>query len=155
MNYSLYTLGQLEHMAYCEDNHLALAIYQKGQEEKEEAVEKALEPKCDSEYSYEISDAVNTIQYLLSCKWDKEENGCKDEIVYILPAIQEDTSPYQNNVKLWRYKGSNSWRLEVNHGEYGEEKMVLKIHARGFRDAQTQAVEDMISAIKGGMELNV
>lgn len=151
----LLSLDQLAHKAACDNNVLALAILDKLDEEVEEAVERATSTN-DADYSYEIYDAVNTIQFLLAAEWYKveETRRTKDQIVYMIQHLHEDTSPYNNQVKLWKYKGSDVWRLEVNAGQYGEQQESAKFSAAGFKDAQRQAVDDVISMIKTGLELN-
>lgn len=151
----LLSLDQLAHKAACDDNVLALAILDKLDEEVEEAVERATSTN-DADYSYKIYDAVNTIQFLLAAEWYKveETRHTKDQIVYMIQHLHEDTSPYNNHVKLWKYKGSDVWRLEVNAGQYGEQQESIKFNASGFKDAQRQAVSDVISMIKAGLELN-
>ena len=153
---NLFSLDQLAHKAHCEDNTLALAILDKLDDEIEQAVERATE-KNDADYHYEISDAVNTVQFLLDCHWYKEEETklTKDRIIYMIEGLHEDTSPHNNQVKLWKYKGSDVWRLEVNAGQYGEQQESIKFSAAGFKDAQKQAVQDILSMIKKGLELNV
>ena len=151
-----FSLDQLAHKAHCEDNVLALAILDKLDNEVSEAVKQATE-KNDADYHYEISDAINTVQFLLDCQWYKVEETklTKDQIVYMIQGLHEDTSPYNNQVKLWKYKGSDVWRLEVNAGQYGEQQESIKFNAAGFKDAQKQAVQDILSMIKRGLELNV
>ena len=153
---NLFSLSQLEHKAYCDDNTLALAILDKLDDEIAEAVELATE-KNDADYHYEISDAVNTIECLIDADWYKveETKATKDRIIYMIQGLHEDTSPYNNQVKLWKYKGSDVWRLEVNAGQYGEQQESIKFNAAGFKDAQNQAVQDILSMIKRGLELNV
>lgn len=153
---NLLSLSQLEHKARIEDNELALIILDKMEEEIEKAVELATE-KNDADYHYEISDAINTVQFLLDCQWYKVEETklTKDQIIYMIEGLHEDTSPYNNQVKLWKYKGSDVWMLEVNAGQYGEQQESIKFNAAGFKDAQKQAVQDILSMIKRGLELNV
>ena len=153
---NLLSLSQLEHKAHCEDNELALLILDKLDNEVSEAVERATE-KNDADYHYEIWDAINTVQFLLDCQWYKVEETklTKDRIIYMIEGLHEDTSPYNNQVKLWKYKGSDVWRLEVNAGQYGEQQESIKFNAAGFKDAQKQAVQDILSMIKRGLELNV
>lgn len=155
MNHLL-NLSQLEHKARIEDNELALVILDKMEEEIKNAVEQAT-TKNDADYHYEIYDAVNAIQFLLEANWYKVEETkvTKDRIIYMIENLHEDTSPYNNQVKLWKYKGSDVWRLEVNAGQYGEQIENLKFNAAGFKDAQRQAVNDIIGLIKAGLELNV
>ena len=153
---NLLSISQLEHKAHCEDNELALLILDKLDNEVSEAVERATE-KNDADYHYEISDAINTVQVLLDCQWYKVEETklTKDRIFYMIEGLHEDTSPYNNQVKLWKYKGIDVWRLEVNAGQYGEQTESTKFNAAGFKDAQKQAVQDILSMIKRGLELNV
>ena len=153
---NLLSLSQLEHKARIEDNVLALAILDKLDNEVSEAVKQATE-KNDADYHYEIYDAINTVQFLLDCQWYKVEETklTKDRIIYMIEGLHEDTSPYNNQVKLWKYKGSDVWRLEVNAGQYGEQQEFIKFNAAGFKDAQKQAVQDILSRIKKGLELNV
>jgi len=155
MNHLL-SLSQLEHKARIEDNELALIILDKMEEEVENAVKRATE-KNDADYHYGVYDAVNAIQFLLAAEWYKaaETKQTKDRIVYMIRHLHEDTNPYNNQVKLWKYKGSDVWQLEVNAGQYGEQQESVKFNAAGFKDAQRQAVEDIISMIKAGLELNV
>ena len=152
----LLSLDQLAHKAHCEDNVLALAILDKLEDEVSEAVKQATE-KNDADYHYEIYDAINTVQFLLDCQWYKVEETklTKDRIIYMIEGLHEDTSPYNNQVKLWKYKGSDVWRLEVNAGQYGEQQESIKFNAAGFKDAQKQAVQDILSMIKKGLELNI
>ena len=153
---NLLSLSQLEHKARIEDNTLALAILDKLDNEVSEAVKQATE-KNDADYHYEILNAINTVQLLLDCQWYKVEETklTKDRIIYMIEGLHEDTSPYNNQVKLWKYKGSDVWRLEVNAGQYGEQQESIKFNAAGFKDAQKQAVQDILSMIKRGLELNV
>lgn len=153
---NLLSLDQLAHKAICEDNAVALAILDKLDDEIEQAVKQATE-KNDADYHYEIFDAINTVQFLLDCQWYKVEETklTKDRIIYMIEGLHEDTSPYNNQVKLWKYKGSDVWRLEVNAGQYGEQQESIKFNAAGFKDAQKQAAQDILSMIKRGLELNV
>lgn len=152
----LLNLDQLEHKAYCEDNKLALAILDKLDEEVKQAVEDATTTN-DADYSYVISDAVNAIECLLDAQWYKieETKQTKDKIIYMIEGLHEDTSPYNNQVKLWKYKGSDGWRLEVNAGQYGEQIDEAKFIAAGFKEAQQLATKRIIMMIKKGLELNV
>ena len=152
---NLLSLDQLAHKADCEDNLLALAILDKIDDEIQEAVEKATE-KNDADYHYEIFDAVQAIEHLLSAEWYKVEETklTKDQIVYMIKGIQEDTSPYNNQVKLWKYKGSDVWCLEVCAGQYGEQQEKDKFTAKGFKEAQEQATKKLVYWIKKGLELN-
>lgn len=153
---NLLSLSQLEHKARIEDNELALLILDKLDSEVSEAVKQATE-KNDADYHYEIFNAINTVQLLLDCQWYKVEETklTKDRIIYMIEGLHEDTSPCNNQVKLWKYKGSDVWRLEVNAGQYGEQTESTKFNAAGFKDAQKQAVQDILSMIKRGLELNV
>lgn len=153
---NLLNLDQLAHRAYCEDNQLALAILDKLDEEVEQAVEDATTTN-DADYSYVISDAVNTIECLLDAQWYKveETKDTKDRIIYMVQGLNEDTSPYNNQVKLWKYKGSDGWRLEVNAGQYGEQTDGAKFTAAGFREAQQLATKQIIKMIRNGLELNI
>ena len=152
----LLSLDQLAHKAHCEDNVLALAILDKLDDEVSEAVKQATE-KNDADYHYEIYDAINTVQFLLDCQWYKVEETklTKDQIIYMIEGLHEDTSPYNNQVKLWKYKGSDCWNLEVNAGQYGEQQDKDKFAAKGFKEAQEQATKKLIYWIKKGLELNV
>ena len=151
-----FSLSQIEHKARTEDNELALIILDKLDNEVSEAVKQATE-KNDADYHYEIWDAINTVQFLLDCQWYKVEETkfTKDRIIYMIEGLHEDTSPYNNQVKLWKYNGSEVWRLEVNAGQYGEQQESIKFNAAGFKDAQKQAVQDILSMIKKGLELNI
>ena len=153
---NLLNLSQLQHKAICEENELALIILSKLDEEIEEAVKQATE-KNDADYHYEIYDAINTVQFLLDCQWYKVEETklTKDQIIYMIEGLHEDTSPYNNQVKLWKYKGSDVWRLEVNAGQYGEQQESIKFNAAGFKEAQQVATKQIIMMIKKGLELNV
>lgn len=152
---NLLSLSQLEHKARIEDNELALVILSKLEEEIEEAVERAT-TKNDADYHYEIYDAVNTIECLINAIWYKVEETklTKDKIIYMIQGSHEDTSPHNNQVKLWKYKGSDVWRLEVNAGQYGEQIEGTKFNAAGFKEAQQTAVSQLITMIKKGLELN-
>ena len=154
MNYAMYSLDELEHAAYTEDNALALAIYGRIESEVDKAVEKAL--SVGDDYSYQIWDAVNAIQELLKADWYKveETNQNKDRIIYMIQGLHEDTSPYNNQVVLSKPKGSDTWTVTVNAGQYGEQQGSIKFNATGFKDAQKQAVQDILSMIKKGLELN-
>ena len=153
---NLLSLSQLAHKADCEDNLLALAILDKLDDEIQEAVELATS-RDDADYHYEISDAVNAVECLINADWYKVEETklTKDRIIYMIEGLHEDTSPHNNQVKLWKYKGSDVWRLEVNAGQYGEQQESIKFNAAGFKDAQKQAVQDILSMIKQGLELNL
>ena len=153
---NLLSLSQLEHKARIEDNELALVILDKMEEEIESAVERATE-KNDADYHYEIFDAVNAIECLIDAHWYKveETKQTKDQIVYMIQGLHEDTSPYNNHVKLWKYKGSDVWHIEVNAGQYGEQQESAKFSAVGFKEAQQVAAKQIIMMIKKGLELNV
>lgn len=69
--------------------------------------------------------------------------------------LSEGTSPYNNHIELFKYKGSDCWRLNVCGGEHGEQIEEVKFSAAGFKAAQTQAVQDIVSLIGNGLELNV
>lgn len=153
---NLLSISQLEHKAVCEDNALALAIMAKLDECVEEAVEQATS-KNDADYHYEISDAVGAIECLIDAHWYKveETKQTKDRIIYMIQGLHEDTSPYNNQVELWKYKGSDVWRLEVNAGQYGEQQESTKFSAAGFKEAQQVATKQIIMMIKKGLELNL
>lgn len=156
MNHLL-SLSQLEHKARIEDNELALIILDKMEEEIEEAVEQAT-TKNDAEYSYEIFDAVQTVEWLVfEAEWYKTEETkqTKDKIIYMLQGLHEDTSPYNNQVKLWKHKGCDVWHLEVNAGQYGEDQDHISFEAKGFKDAQERATKKLVYWIKKGLELNI
>lgn len=151
------SLSQLEHKAICEDNELALLILEVMEGELEEAVEKATE-KNDADYHYEIFDAVQTVEWLVfEAEWYKveETKQTKDRIIYMIKGLHEDTSPYNNQVKLWKYRGSDCWHLEVNAGQYGEQQEKDKFASKGFKEAQEQATKKLVYWIKKGLELNV
>jgi len=152
---NLLSLDQLAHKAHCEDNTLALAILDKLDNEIAEAVERATE-KNDADYHYGIYDAVNAIECLIDAAWYKveETKQTKDQIVYMIQGLHEDTSPYNNQVKLWKYKGSDVWHIEVNAGQYGEQQESTKFNAVGFKEAQQVATKQIIMMIKKGLELN-
>ena len=152
---NLLSLDQLAHKAHCEDNTLALAILDKLDAEIAEAVERATE-KNDADYHYEISDAVNAIECLIDAHWYKveETKQTKDQIVYMIQGLHEDTSPYNNQAQLWKYKGSDVWHIEVNAGQYGEQQESTKFNAVGFKEAQQVATKQIIMMIKKGLELN-
>ena len=151
-----FNLNQLAHKANCDDNLLALAILDKLDDEIEEAVEQATE-KNDADYSYEIFDAVNAVEFLIDCTWYKldDTKHTKDRIIYMIETLHEDTSCYNNQVKLWKYKGSDCWHIEVNAGQYGEQQEKDKFAAKGFKEAQEQAKKKLVYWIKKGLELNV
>jgi len=152
----LLNLDQLAHRAYCEDNLLALAILDKLDDEIQEAVELATE-KNDADYHYEIFDAVQSVEWLIfEAEWVKETmDQEKDKIVYMIKGFYSETSCYNNQVKLWKYKGSDCWTLEVNAGQYGEQQDKDKFAAKGFKEAQEQATKKLVYWIKKGLELNV
>ena len=150
------SLSQLEHKARIENNNLALIILEKMEEELEEAVENALTTN-DADYSYDVFDAVQAVEFLIDCIWYKVEDTklTKDRIIYMIETLHEDTSCYNNQVKLWKYKGSDCWHLEVNAGQYGEQQDKDKFAAKGFKEAQEQATKKLVYWIKKGLELNV
>lgn len=150
------SLSQLEHKARIENNELALIILDKMEEEIEEAVENALE-RNDADYSYEVFDAVQAVEFLIDCIWYKveETKETKDKIIYMCQGLHEDTNPYNNQIVLSKYKGSDVWRLKVNAGQYGEDTEEIKFEAKGFKDAQQVATKQLIMMIKKGLELNV
>ena len=149
------SLSQLEHKAICEDNELALAILDWLEDEVSEAVEAATE-KNDADYSYEVFDAVNAVECLINANWYKveETRQTKDRIIYMIDGLHEDTSPYKNQVVLFKYKGSDLWYLNVAGGEHGEQVESTKFKAAGFKEAQQVATSQMILMIKKGFELN-
>jgi predicted transcriptional regulator len=154
---NLLSLDQLAHKASCEDNMLALAILDKLDDEIEQAVEKATETN-DANYSYTIFDAVQAVEWLAyEAQWYKvqETKQTKDQIVYKLQGLHEDTNPYNNQVTLWKYEGSDVWRLDVNAGQYGESEEDAKFNAAGFKEAQQKATRQLVQWIKKGLELNV
>ena len=150
------SLSQLEHKARIENNDLALIILEKMEEELEEAVENALTTN-DADYHYEIFDAVQAVEFLIDCIWYRldESRLTKDRIIYMIETLHEDTSCYNNQVKLWKYKGSDCWHLEVSAGQYGEDTEDVKFEAKGFKEAQQVATKQIIMMIKKGLELNV
>ena len=150
------SLSQLEHKARIENNDIALIILEKMEEELEEAVENALTTN-DADYSYEVFDAVQAVEFLIDCIWYKveETKEAKDKIIYMAQGLHEDTSCYNNQVKLWKYKGSDYWHLEVNAGQYGEQQEKDDFTAKGFKEAQEQATKKLVYWIKKGLELNV
>lgn len=156
MNHLL-NLDQLAHKAYCEDNQLALVILDKMEQEIEQAVEQAT-TKNDADYSYEIFDAVQTVEWLVfEAEWYKveETKQTKDRIIYMIQGLHEDTSPHNNQVKLWKYKGSDNWKLEVNAGQYGEQIDEAKFSAAGFKEAQQLATKRIARMIRDGLQLNI
>ena len=151
-----FSLDQLAHKADCEDNLLALAILDKLDDEIQEAVELATE-KNDADYSYDVFDAVQAVEFLIDCIWYKveETKHTKDRIIYMIETLHEDTSCYNNQVKLWKYKGSDCWTIEVNAGQYGEQQEKDKVAAKGFKEAQEKATKKLVCWIKKWLELNV
>lgn len=153
---NLLDLSQLDHKARIEDNHLALAILDKLEDEVQFAV-KALEAN-DADYSYEVFDAVQAVEWLFfEAEWYKveETKQTKDYIVYMLKGLHEDTSPYNNHVVLSKLKGCDNWTLKADSGEYGEDQEVVTYYSKGFKDAQERAVKQLVQWIKKGLELNV
>lgn len=150
------SLSQLEHKARVEDNELALIILSKLDEEVENAVKEAT-TKNDADYSYEIWDAVNAIECMIDAQWYKVEETkfTKDKIIYMIKGLHEDTNCYNNQVKLWKYKGSDCWTIEVNAGQYGEQIESTKFSATGFKEAQQVATKHLILMIKKGLQLNI
>lgn len=156
MNHLL-SLSQLEHKARIEDNELALIILGKLEEEVEEAVEQAT-TKNGADYSYGVFDAVQAVEWLcFEAEWYKveETKQTKEKIIYMLKGLHEDTSPYNNQVKLWKHKGCDVWNLEVNAGQYGEEQDHISFESKGFKDAQERATKKLVYWIKKGLELNI
>lgn len=152
----LLSLSQLEHKASIEDNALALAILEKLDDEIQEAVEAATETN-DADYSYGVFDAVQAVEFLIDCTWYREDDTkqTKDKIVYKIETLHEDTSPYNNDVTLWKYKGSESWTLEASAGQYGEQQDKDKFAAKGFKEAQELATKKLVYWIKKGLQLNI
>lgn len=151
-----YSLDQLIHKADCEDNELALAIADCLEDEIAKAVE-ALEPN-DADYSYGIWNAVEVIKFLTDAPdWYKveEKKHNKDKVEYKIVSIEGDTSPTNNNVYLWKYKGTDNWTVTINTGQYGETEDSKSFIAKGFKDAQNQAVGKIIDMIQNGAELNL
>lgn len=154
---NLLSLSQLEHKARIEDNSLALAILDKIEDEVEEAVTLATE-KNDADYHYEIFDAVQAVEFLcFEAEWYKveETKETKDKIIYMIEGLHEDTSPYNNQVKLWKHKGCDVWNLEANAGQYGEDQDKISFESKGFKDAQERATKKLVYWIKKGLELNI
>lgn len=153
------SLSQLEHKARIENNNLALIILEKMEEELEESVDDALQSLQgnDADYSYGVFDAVQAVEFLIDCIWYKveETKETKDKIIYMAQGLHEDTSPYNNQLVLSKYKGSDVWRLKVNAGQYGEDTEETKFEAKGFKEAQQVATKQIIMMIKKGLELNV
>ena len=156
---NLLSLSQLEHKARIENNNLALIILEKMDEELEESVDEALQSLQgnDADYSYKVFDAAQAVEFLLDCIWYKveETKETKDKIIYMAQGLHEDTSPYNNQIVLSKYKGSDVWRLKVNAGQYGEDTEETKFEAKGFKEAQQLATKQLIMMIKKGLELNV
>ena len=151
------SLSQLEHKASIEDNALALAILEKLDDEIQEAVEAATETN-DADYSYGVFDAVNAVEFLVfGATWykDDETKQTKDRIIYRIETVHTDTSPYSNDVILWKYKGSENWTLEASAGQYGEQQDKDKFAAKGFKEAQEQATKKLVYWIKKGLQLNI
>jgi len=150
------SLSQLEHKARIENNDLALIILEKMEEELEEAVENALTTN-DADYSYEVFDAVQAVEFLIDCIWYKveETKQTKNKIIYMIETLHEDTNPYNNQIVLSKYKGSDVWRLNVCAGQYGEDTREINFEAKGFKEAQQVATKQIIMMIKKGLELNV
>lgn len=150
------SLSQLEHKARIENNDLALIILEKMEEELEEAVENALTTN-DADYSYEVFDAVQAVEFLIDCTWYKveETKQTKNKIIYMIETLHEDTNPYNNQIVLSKYKGSDVWRLNVCAGQYGEDTREINFEAKGFKEAQQVATKQLIMMIKKGLELNV
>lgn len=154
---NLLSLSQLEYKAYAEDNLLALAVLDKLDGEIENAVEEAT-TKNDANYSYDVFDAVQAVEWLcFEAEWYKAEETkqTKDCIIYMLKGLHEDTSPYNNHVVLSKPKGCDKWTLKADSGEYGEDREVLAFVAKGFKEAQERAVKQLVQWIKKGMQLNV
>ena len=152
----LLSLSQLEHKARNEDNALALAILECLEDEINEAVELATE-KNDADYYYEVFNAVQAVEFLIDCTWYKldDTKQTKDKIIYMIETISEETSPCNNQVQLWKYKGCDSWTVEVKAGQYGESLERAKFEAKGFKEAQGLAVKQVSQWIRKGTELNV
>lgn len=154
---NLLSLSQLEHKANIEDNMLALAILDLLDEEIEDAVEQATE-KNDADYSYEVFDAVQAVEWLcFEAEWYKveETKQTKDYIIYMLKGLHEDTGSYNNHVTLTKPKGCDKWTLKVSAGQYGEDQEVVTYWSKGFKDAQERAVKQLVAWIKKGLQLNV
>ncbi len=153
----LLSLSQLEHKASVECNELALAIIEKLDDEVSEAVEAATETN-DADYSYTIFDAVQAIEFLVfGATWykDDETKQTKDRITYRIETVHTDTSPYSNDIILWKYKGSEGWTLEASAGQYGEQQDKDNFTAKGFKEAQEQATKKLVYWIKKGLQLNI
>ena len=150
------SLSQLEHKAYAEDNQVALAILSKLDEEVEEAVELAATVN-DADYSYTIFDAIQTVEFLISCIWYKlpKSKETKNRIMYMIKGLNEETSPHNNQVILFKYKASNIWCFKANAGQYGEYVQEHKFKATSFKEAQQLTISSLITLIKKGLELNI
>ena len=111
----------------------------------------------DADYSYKVFDAVQAVEFLIDCIWYKveETKETKDKIIYMAQGLHEDTSPYNNQILLFKSKGSDVWRLKVNAGQYGEDTEETKFETKGFKEAQQVATKQIIMMIKNGLELNV
>lgn len=156
MNYSLLNLSQLEHASKVEDNILALAIIDQLDAEVEKAKEQILEEVNgkDSDYTYKIWDAVVATEFILSdATWYR--SGNTDIVEYLIQGLHEDTSPHNNHLKIYRNKGSDSWTVVVNAGQYGEDVKEQKFMAEGFKKAQQAASRIVVKWISQGLELNV
>jgi hypothetical protein len=144
----------LEREAYITDNRLALTICSKMEEIVKEAVDKALSTN-DADYSYTIYDAIGNIQYLMKdAVWYKDVS-IKDKLVYRIEGVHKDTNPSHNDIVLSRVPGSETWLLEVNGGEYGEDYFSTEFEVGGYKKAQERAVDILMEAVKMGLELNV
>lgn len=151
MDYALLSLSQLEHAARTEDNALALELFNRIEDEISEAVPQATTVN-DADYSYKVWDAVNAVQNIQNAEWHKVDE--KDRITYLIKGLHEDTSPYNNHVIIYKYKGSDVWRIEAKAGQYGEDEKSGKFSAKGFKEAQTQSAGILVDWIKQGFELN-
>lgn len=154
---NLLNLDQLAHKAYCEDNQLALTILDKLDDAIEDAVEQAT-TKNDADYSYDVFDAVQAAEWLVfEAEWYKveETKQTKDRIIYMLKGLHEETSPYNNQVKLWKYKGCDNWKVEVSAGQYGEQTDEAKFTAAGFKEAQQLATKRIVRMVRDGLQLNI
>lgn len=111
----------------------------------------------DADYSYDVFDAVQAAEFLIDCIWFRLEESrlTKDKIIYMCHGLHEDTSPYNNQILLFKSKCSDMWRLKVNAGQYGEDTEETKFEAKGFKEAQQVATKQIIMMIKKGLELNV
>lgn len=156
MNYSLLNLSQLEHAASVENNILALAIIDQLDAEIEEAKEQIIESLTpnDADYSYKIYDAVLATDFLLDgATWCRSDSP--DIVEYLVEGLHEDTSPYNNHLKIYRNKGSDNWTVVVNAGQYGEDVKEQSFVAEGFKKAQQAASRIVVKWISQGLELNV